>query len=268
LPNEPDVYLMHASIMGSQYSRSTFNTLDYAKKTIESLNKAVKMAPHKMEYREALLTFHLNAPPEAGGNTDIALQQIKIMETIDRIRGRINLAWYYRVMENIPASLQVLNDLVDEYPSNVNVLDALASHYVSQSEYEQAIDVYEKLTQVDLTQPFENKTNELESFDEFRYMQLNAHYQIARLALLGNIRYAQGIDNMKFYINALQNPDSISVLDTSGLPSIDWANLRLSQLLLANEQTQEAKTSFSRVKLDKNNSNMAKVYNNLKKQLP
>lgn len=267
LPNEPDVYLMHASIMGSQASNSIFSALSYAKKAVNSLNKAIELAPNSIEYREALVSFHLNAPSIAGGDTDIALQQIKIIEGMDVIQGKVNLAWYYRTIDNNPASLAVLQQANLDVPNNISVLNALASHYLSEDDFEQAIDAFIELTTIDLIRPFEDEIGVLEAYDEARYRQLNAHYQIGRIALLGNTRLNEGISHMQIFIDTLQNPDAIGVVDTAGLPSINWAYLRLSGLLHANNEKVKSIAAFKRIDLDTNDNNMAKIHSKLKNQL-
>ncbi|WP_371193923.1 tetratricopeptide repeat protein [Glaciecola sp. SC05] len=267
LPNEPDVYLMHASIMGSQASNSIFSALSYAQKAVNSLNKAIELAPNSIEYREALVSFHLNAPSIAGGDTDIALQQIKIIEGMDVIQGKVNLAWYYRTIDNVPASLAVLQQANLDVPNNISVLNALASHYLSEDNFEKAIDAFIELAAIDLIRrPFEDEIGVLEAYDESRYRQLNAHYQIGRIALLGNTRLDEGISHMQIFIDTLQNPDAIGVMDTAGLPSINWAYLRLSGLLLANNEKVKSIDAFKRIDLDKNDNSMAKIHSKLKKQ--
>lgn len=263
LPDDPDVYLMHASIMSTKSSNTVFDAADYAKKALQSLHKAVELAPNVMQYREALISFHLNAPSSVGGDTDTALQQITIIKSMDYVQAKINLAWYYRTVEDPAASLAVLTKAVTDFPDNISLINALAIHHVEKEDYAQAIDAYTQLTAINLLKPAQYEISLLEAFDESRFRQLNAHYQIGRLALLHNSRFEEGATHLQIYIDSLQNLD---VMDTRGLPSMDWAYLRLSGILLALKQKARADDAFARVTLDANDENMQRVYSRLQKQ--
>jgi tetratricopeptide (TPR) repeat protein len=267
LSNEPDVYLFHASIMGAQASESIFSSLSYAKKALASLNKAVELAPEDIKYREALLSFHLNAPSIAGGDTDLALEQIRIIEKLDLVQGTVNLAWYYQATDETDKALNVLLQADTDFPNNIAILNALANFYLSQEQHSFAIQSLEKITKISLLAPVEDELIVMEEYDEARFRQLNAHYQIGRAALLGDTALNEGISHMKLYIDTMQDPDAIATMDFSGLPSVDWAYLRLTGLLLANAQSELAKVSFAKVTLDNNDGNMKSIYKNLKKKL-
>ncbi|MFC4701460.1 tetratricopeptide repeat protein [Glaciecola siphonariae] len=267
LPNEPDVYLMHASIMGAQAGESIFSALGYAQRALESLNKAVELAPNDVQYRQALVSFHLNAPSIAGGDTDVAFAQIKMIETLDWVQGKVNLAWFYRSTDKPEQSLSVLQEANQSLPDNIDILYALASHYVSEDDNAKAIEYYHQVADLALVRPIADEAEVMKAYEEARYRQLNAHYQIGRLALKQNIELEQGIEHLQRYLLTVQNPEAIGLLDTSGLPSKDWANLRLSALQLAKGEPSTAKTTFSKVALDKNDDNMQKIYNALKKTL-
>lgn len=265
-PNAPDLFLVHASIMGQQASNSVFSTPEYAKKAIFSLETAVRLAPDDIKYRIALVSFHLNAPDMAGGDKKEALKQINIIQQLDAIAGAVYLAWYHQVMDNPKAAFEVLQQANEGYPKNISILNALASYAVRESKYAQAILYYQAITQIELQRPI-NDLSMLEEYDESLYRQLNAHYQIGRAALVGKTNLAEGIMHLQMYIDNFQNPESLGILDTSGLPSIEWAKLRMAGLLLADAQKAKAQEWFATITLDKSDENMQKVYSGLKKDI-
>jgi tetratricopeptide (TPR) repeat protein len=265
-PNAPDLFLIHASIMGQQASNSVFSALGYAEKAIDSLETAVRLAPNDIKYRIALVSFHLNAPSIAGGDKEEAFKQIKIIQQLDAISGVVYLAWYHQVMDNPQAALEVLQQANEDYPKNISILNALASYAVRASEYAQAILYYQAITQIKLQRPIHD-LSVLEEYDESLYSQLNAHYQIGRAALVGKTNLAEGIMHLQIYIDNFQNPETLGVLDTSGLPSIEWAKLRMAGLLLADAQKAKAQALFATITLDKSDENMQKVYSALKKDI-
>jgi hypothetical protein len=53
--DNPGMYLMHASVMGSQASDSIFGALGYAKKALHSLNRAVELEPGDPRYLNVVL---------------------------------------------------------------------------------------------------------------------------------------------------------------------------------------------------------------------
>lgn len=268
LPTEADVYLIHASIMGSQVSNSEDDKASvYGQKAISSLHKAIQLKPDDIQYREALISFYINAPADIGGDKDLALYQIQLLEDMDMIQGRVYLAWYYRSIEQADTALDILLKAKKDFPNNISVLNALASHYLAVKAYSEAIDAYVSIIKVALIRPMEDELEVLEAFDEARYRQVNAHYQIGRISLLGKVRLAEGIKHMKMYIDTLLKPQSIGVMDPSNLPTISWAYLRLSGLLLASDLKKPAADAFALVSLDKKDEYMQQVYKKLSSQL-
>jgi len=265
-PNSPDVYLMHASIMGQQASDSLLSALSYAKKARISLETAVSLAPDELKYHIALLSFHLNAPSIAGGDKVQALEQVQIIKGLDAIAGATNLAWYYQVMERPEDALALLKQANQDYPQNIDILNSLANLAISRQEYAQAILYYQGITELNLEPPVED-LKILEEYEEALYRQLNAHYQIGRAALVGKTNLTEGLMHLQNYINHRQNPKFIGSLDTSGLPSVEWAKLRMSALLLADNQKQQAQTLFATITLDKVSDNMQNIHSKLKKEL-
>ncbi|MBT1451166.1 hypothetical protein KJ365_09770 [Glaciecola sp. XM2] len=266
-PNDPDVYLVHASIMGQQASDSIFSAFGYAKQALASLNKAVSLAPNKTEYRIALLSFHINAPSIAGGDRDEALKQVQMIQALDPIEGVINLAWYHRSFDNPGLAKEVLLAANQDFPKNINILNALATNAVHSENYIEAIEFYKQVTDIQLVRPINDEQSVMQRFDEALYRQLNAHYQIGRSALVGNVMLDEGVTHMRQYMETIQNTEVVGALDTSGLPSIQWAKLRLSGLLLANSQADAANKMFQQVVLDKNDSNMKTVFDKMKAKL-
>jgi tetratricopeptide (TPR) repeat protein len=266
-PNNPDVYLTHARVMGAQANDSIFSALGYAEKALNSLQTAVTLSPEGVKYREALLSFYLNAPSIAGGDNDLAFEQVKLIEELDVVQGKIVLARYYRANDQDEKSLSVLLQANADFPNNIRLLDGIAEHYNTQEKYQQAIEYYTHITQINLVSPVDDEHQVIAEYENASVRQLNAHYQIGRSALLGNLMLDDGIEQLNVYIATIKEKDTIADFDLSSLPSLDWAKLRLSALMLANSQAPQAKAYFASINLDKNDDNMKKIYKALKKQL-
>lgn len=266
-PNNPDVYLTHARVMGAQANNSIFSALGYAEKALNSLQTAVALAPEGVKYREALLSFYLNAPSIAGGDNELAFEQVKLIEKLDVVQGKIVLARYYRANDEDEKSLSVLLQANADFPNNIKLLDGIAEHYNTQEQYQQAIEYYTYITQINLVRPSDDEQQVIDDYKDASVRQLNAHYQIGRSALLGDIVLNEGVEQLNMYIASIKKRAANTDLDISSLPSLDWAKLRLSALLLANNQAPQAKAYFASINLDQNDDNMKKIYKALKKNL-
>lgn len=264
IPNDPDTYLLHASIMGRQAQNSMFSALSYASKALKSLKMAVDLAPSEPKYRLALMSFYLAAPSIAGGDEELAYQEAQSIAQLDKIYGYIALARYYQSTGDTEKAKEKLQVASESNPDNVNILDSYASVLVQTEEYGQAIEVYNKITNIPMPELNENIDDlEPEALENEKQLRLNSHYQIGRVALLGNLKHEEGISSLQKYLNTLKVTD----VDVRGLPSSKWAHLRIAGLLFATKQYQASKEKLDTLVVDKNDDNMKSVFKELKKEL-
>lgn len=268
---DPDMFLMHASIMGSQAQNSIFSALGYADKALSSLNNAVTIAPNEPQYLAALMTFYIAAPSIAGGDMDKALALANKIATIDALEGAKAKARYHLSNDEAQQALIELNKAAEAYPENIALYSQIAGVHSSLEDYDQAITHYEKATLVGILpltlgdggletdKHDEDEANKRES-DLFRV--LNSHYQIGRTALISESHTDKGISHLNTYLDKYKNTD----IDVSGLPTAGWARLRLAGLMVINEDHQLARETIGLVKLE-DDSSMKKIHKKLVKRI-
>ena len=244
----PDMFLMHAEIMGRQAQNSVFSILAYAKKAKNSLEIAVKLAPNEPKYLQGLMTFHLFAPSIAGGDTEQALVHANAISTLDEELGYSAIASYHWAVDNNDNAISILKEGLTKYPSSFTLLGQKADLYVNDEKYSDAIATYSTITQQTITAlPTSQGTDEgedaSEDYEQKSYTLLNAHYQIGRVALLSNTQLELGIEHLQRYIELYQSAE----YNLSGLPSLDWAHLRLAGLLFANEEVLTANNALEQI---------------------
>lgn len=263
--NDPEMFLMHASIMGSQAQDSIFSALGYAEKALNSLNKAVEIEPNNTQYLSALMSFYIAAPSIAGGDMDKALELANEIAKLDALDGILAIARYELASDKPNDALKILQAGLESFPNAIELHSMLARVNIDLDNLSQAIVNYEQATQVQLeTLSTENADDDelVEEWERNQFRLLNSHYQIGRLALSNEIELEKGIKHLNTYISLYSN----SEIDVSNLPSINWANLRLAGLYMASNSPSLANETIKLVNLE-NDSNMKKIHKKLQKQI-
>ena len=259
------MYLMHASVMGAQAQDSIFSALSYADKALSSLETAAKLQPKDPRYLQALMSFHLNAPSIAGGDTEIALELAKTITVLDEITGISAFTNYYRAIDENEKAYATIKIGLQKFPNEIELCSQLASLYVRDENFEQAIETYLDSVAVPISKPTDEallQVNVNTKYERDLYTLYNSYYQIGRVALKTNTHVKAGIEHLKKYISLYKS----STIDVNGLPSTDWAYLRLAELLLANNQAAEAEAALKLIHLQ-DNDRMQKIYKRLNKQI-
>lgn len=118
--DDPELYLLRASIMGTQAQNSIFSALGYAEKALNSYKKAAELAPDSVKYQNALMMFYLAAPSIAGGDKELGLKQVERIQALDKIEGQIALTRYYQMTDQSELFKTVIVDAMQQYPSEVS----------------------------------------------------------------------------------------------------------------------------------------------------
>jgi tetratricopeptide (TPR) repeat protein len=263
--NDPDMFVMHASIMGSQAQDSIFSALGYAEKALNSLNRAVEIEPNDTQYLSALMSFYIAAPSIAGGDMDKALELATEIAKLDALDGVLAIARYELASDKPQDALTTLEAGLESFPNAIQLYSMLARVNIDLDNFSQAIANYEQATQVELESLSDENAGNKDLLDEWERNQfrlLNSHYQIGRLALNNEIELEKGIRHLNTYISLYSD----SEIDVSNLPSINWANLRLAGLYMASNSTDLANDTIKLVNLE-NDSNMKKIHKKLQKRI-
>lgn len=263
--NNADMYLLHASVMGEQAQDSIFSALSYAEKALISLEKAAELQPNNPKYLQGLMSFHLMAPSIAGGDSDVALELAKKISLLDELRGIYAFSNYYRSIDEYEKAYTNIEVGIEKFPEEISLYAQLASLFARDEQFDKAINMYIQavLTKLDKPTDAEMLNADISSkYERDLYTLYNSHYQIGRLALEGDLRVKDGIDNLDIYLKFY----NASTIDLGGLPSSDWAYLRKSALLLSMNKAIEADLALKMVKV-KENDRMKKIYKKLNKKI-
>lgn len=259
-----DMYLMHASVMGSQASESIFSALGYAKKALKSLETATRLEPDNPKYLNGLMSFYLMAPGIAGGDTDKALTLAEDIAKLDELKGITAKARYFSAIDDYDSAYNIVKKGITDFPNQIQLYAQLADLYLREEKYSDAIDTYIETTKFSISHTPDTQNSEINiKYEEDVNTLYNAHYQVGRIALLAQMRYTDGIDHLDTYIGLNEK----SNIDLSTLPSINWALLRKSGLLYASNNNPAAKTTLEQISNTKESKQFEKTYKKLAKRI-
>lgn len=259
-----DLLLVHADIMGQQAQNSIFSALSYAKKALSSLQKAVALQPNETKYLNGLMSFYLAAPSIAGGDTDKALVQAEAIAQLDEEQGYGAMARYYQATDKPSLAIESLSNGLKVFPQSMSILNQLAQVHTMNENYIDAINTFKQITNLNLAKLIKDFTPKDQDDEQEAQITsfLNAHYQIARIALTSKTELQTGVQYMEKYLSLYdQLPTKLA-----NLPSKDWANLRLSGLLYELGEYNQAYEAISKIN-DSENNQMEKIYKALNKKI-
>ncbi|MDT0596033.1 tetratricopeptide repeat protein [Glaciecola petra] len=265
-PENADMYLSHAGIMGDQAQDSVFSALGYAKKALNSLKKAVELKPDQIKYRNALMSFYIAAPSIAGGDIELAMIEANAIKKIDSTAGIAASARVYSADDKPDKAIAILNEGIKEQPNSISLHANLASFYNMTEDFSLAITTYKKLGNLPISvdsEDFSNNEDYINALHSEQLLILGSYYQLGRIALASNTNLQDGIDSMNRYIELYPQAD----FPINNLPSLDWAKLRLAGLYFENKQFSKADKLFNAVELNKENKQMKQVHKALGKAL-
>jgi tetratricopeptide (TPR) repeat protein len=239
-PNNAFAQYWKGRVMGAQAQDSVFSALSYAGKSLDGFTRAVELEPSSVQYRNALMQFHIQAPRIAGGDTDIAKQQIAKIKELDAkagIRAEIDFAFSQDEEEQAGKLLSAAKLTYSDIPDFFFTAGMIQQR---KENYAQAM--------VELTEAI-GKQADTEDSVKAKY---NAMYQLGRTAVLSETNLEVGIKSLKTYIG--ETPD------VEGLIPKPWAEFRLANLLALNAQKDQAKAIYLRLSntADKNLAKQAK----------
>ncbi len=266
-PNEYEVYLQHASIMGAQASDSVFSALGYAKKALNSLNKAVELAPENATTLSALMTFYIAAPSIAGGDLEEAQKLVLRIKEVDPTEGQFAEARFLRSDDKPEEAeallLELAQDSNAESHASFRAFRELGNLYSAQEDYDKAITYLQKASDVEIAKPPLDADEE--ASDEYESMlsqQAYATYAIGRTAIESKSHNQEGVAALTRYISIIENAQ----YSIAGLPSADWAKLRMTELQLNMDDGEGATATFDSIEVE-NDKNFEKIYKKLKRKL-
>lgn len=261
-PDNYRVYLLHASVMGAQAGESIFSALGYASKAKDSLEKATKVAPQEIQTYQALLQFHLFAPSIAGGDMDEARRIAERITELDASQGQFAKARILLADDSEEQGIALLKTLTEQPETRIEAMYVLGNQYLTDEKYQQAITTLQPLTLITLTPAARDDKTAWDNYSNSRFNQLYGMYRIGHVAVKSGEFTGLGIQALEAYLTELPQTD----IDNDGLPSLNWANLRLAQLYLNASNKAQAKRALQRIN-GKEDERFGKLLKGLRKKV-
>lgn len=218
------IHYWRGRIMGSQAQNSVFSALSYAGKSLDSFTLAVELEPSSVRYRNALMQFHLQAPGIAGGDLEIAKQQVLRITELDVKAGLKAEIDYAFAEDDELAAQQLLSDAMLAY-------EDIPDFYFDAGMIQQRQENYSKAFEY-FTQAISKKAEDERSVKA----KYSAFYQLGKTSVLSEQNIEAGISALQKYVT--------SYPDLEGLAPKPWAEFRLANLLALNGQTSDAKSLY------------------------
>ena len=113
----------------------------------EQFERTIELDPDHLQGRIGLAQFYLQAPGIAGGDVDKALEQAKIVATMDEMQGRFLLSQVYIEKENFnkaEAELKILEKKFGEEPEFYYFYNNYGYFLLTQERVDEAIEKFKK----------------------------------------------------------------------------------------------------------------------------
>ncbi|CCQ11272.1 Secreted TPR-repeat containing protein [Pseudoalteromonas luteoviolacea B = ATCC 29581] len=203
-----EVHYLCGRIMGQQASNATLFALSYASKSLACLKKAVELEPNNTAYRMGLMSFYLGAPRIAGGDEQLAWEQVDAVSRLNDLEGTLAKLTYYRKTEAVADYQKLLAKSRENYPQQAEFHYRHGLVLQGNQQYADAIAVFRAAIKA-------------KSDDSDKY-KFNAWYQIGRTALFSKQWLEDGIMALNYFVDNAPN--------SNDFPNIHWAHFRLAQL--------------------------------------
>lgn len=261
-PHNHRAYMMHASVMGAQAGESIFSALGYAKKARKSLEKAIEVAPEEIETYQALFQYHLFVPSIAGGDMDTAKSLVKQISSLDPNEGLFAEARYLLADDKSEQGIAILKALAEKPETRIEARYVLGDHYMNAEAYQLAVETLQPLLGIQLETVSEDDEPARETYSDNRFNQLYGFYRLGQSAVQSGEFTESGIQALETYLTEMPAAD----IDTQGLPSLNWANLRLAELYLNAKDKAQAKLTLQRIEGEED-ERFGKLLKSLKKKV-
>jgi len=203
---------------------SIFTALGYAEDSLEGFTKAVEYEPTNIDFHWDIIGFHLNAPGIAGGDKDIALAHAKTLASLNEKDGFLAFLNVYSSMEDEKALAAHIAVIPEMLKDDAEVLFELGMLRQRQENFVEAFKY------------FSASITSAENNAEVQRTLFAAIYQTGRTSVLSEQNIAMGIAALNRFIE--QAPE------LENLPSKEWAQFRLANLMELNGSKQESKVIY------------------------
>jgi len=127
-PNDPQTHETLAQMCGRRAQKAgIFKGLGLAHEFRKEAERAIALDPRRIEARDMLMEFHLQAPGIAGGDKKKARQYAEEIAKLDPVRGELALAQYSQAMKDSLVVEGCFRRAVAKDPTSIDARVALAS---------------------------------------------------------------------------------------------------------------------------------------------
>ncbi len=213
---EYQFYYANASCNTAQ-KVNMLSALGHAKRCVKAYETAHTLAPTEPKYLQALAQYYAQAPGVAGGDKAKAMALAKQLTEVNPLKGQLlQLELLLREDQAQAEALLAANPELQQRPEPYFLLGVTQA---AKRDYPAAIGQFQRASE-----------QEAADKDALR-SKLLALYQLGRAAVIGKTATEQGIGALRQFI-----AESSELLPEYQ----DWAQFRLAQLYLANEQRPDA----------------------------
>lgn len=193
------------------------SALGHAKRCVKAYETAHTLVPAEPKYLQALAQYYAQAPGVAGGDKAKAMALAKQLTEVNPLKGQLlQLELLLREDQAQAEALLAANPELQQRPEPYFLLGVTQA---AKRDYPAAIGQFQRASE-----------QEAADKDALR-SKLLALYQLGRAAVVGKTATEQGISALRQFI-----AESSELLPEYQ----DWAQFRLAQLYLANEQRPDA----------------------------
>lgn len=181
-PDDAEAHHLLGAVYGRQAGAgSMFTKMRLVSKIKDGFERAVALAPDKVEYRESLLQFYAAAPSAVGGGLDKARGQAAEIAKRDPVRGDLAHAVIARVESKPDEAIALLKSAHAKRPDDARLGVQIGILLQDQKRYDEAFAWFQTLV---AKQP----------------SAMGAWYQLGRTAVLANTRLTEGEAALKRYL--------------------------------------------------------------------
>lgn len=222
---------------------SIFSAGSYAKAGLALLKQAMAADPSNLETQQTLIGFYLQAPAIAGGDTAEAKKLAKAMADKQQPEGTLATIDVLLNDDQQHQALKLAEQQLQQHPDHPALLAAYANLLSMTNNPTAAFDYYQKAAAA-----------EKDLSDQQSY-----YYQLGRLAATQQQNTQIGQRALEGYLDFYRDSDHAR---------IGWAQLRLAQIYLQQQQHHKAKALVGQIKsLAQEDDRLHKELKNLEKQL-
>jgi tetratricopeptide (TPR) repeat protein len=229
---EYQFYYANASCNTAQ-KVNMLSALGHAKRCVKAYETAHTLAPTEPKYLQALAQYYAQAPGVAGGDKTKAMTLAKQLTELKPLQGQ--LLQLELLLRDDPAQAEALlagNPSLQQRPEPYFLL---GNAHAAKRDYPAAISQFLQASEQEATDK-----------DALR-SKMFALYQLGRAAVLGKTATEQGISALRQFI-----AESSELLPEYQ----DWAQFRLAQLYLANEQRPDAEALLKPLQASTKDNNL------------